>query len=41
MGRVAWFTEIDPTTLDVGLEFIEIDPVAIDMLDEVTPPEAG
>ena len=41
MGRVAWFTEIDPTTLDVGLEFIEIDPVAIDMLDEVTATEAG
>jgi hypothetical protein len=41
MGRVAWSTEIDPQTLDVGLEFIEIDPVAIDMLDEVTATEAG
>ncbi len=41
MGRVAWFTEIGPTTLDVGLEFIEIDPVAVDMLDEVTATEAG
>ncbi len=41
VGRVAWATEIDPMTLDVGLEFIEIDPVAIDMLDEVMAAEAG
>ncbi len=41
VGRVAWTTEIDPITLDVGLEFIEIDPVAVDMLDEVTAAEAG
>ena len=41
IGRVAWTTEIDPITLDVGLEFIEIDPVAVDLLDEVTATEAG
>ncbi len=41
VGRVAWTTEIDPITLDVGLEFIEIDPLAVDMLDEVTAAEAG
>jgi hypothetical protein len=41
VGHVAWTTEIDPITLDVGLEFIEIDPVAVDMLDEVTAAEAG
>ncbi len=41
IGRVAWSTEIDPMTLDVGLEFIEIDPVAVDMLDDVTAAEAG
>ena len=41
IGRVAWSTELDPMTLDVGLEFIEIDPVAVDMLDEVTAAEAG
>ncbi len=41
VGRVAWTTEIDPITLDVGLEFIEIDPAAIDMLDEVTAAETG
>ncbi len=41
VGRVAWFTEIGPTTLDVGLKFIEIDPLAVDMLDEATAAEAG
>ena len=41
IGRVAWSTEIDPLTLDVGLEFVEIDPEAADMLDDVTAPEAG
>ncbi len=41
IGRVIWSTEIDPLTLDVGLEFVEIDPEAVDMLDEVTTPEAS
>jgi hypothetical protein len=41
VGRVAWSTEIDPLTLDVGLEFVEIDAEAVAMLDEVTTPEAG
>jgi hypothetical protein len=41
IGRVAWSTEIDPLTLDVGLEFVEIDPMAIDLLDEVTAVEIG
>ena len=41
IGRVAWATEIDPITLDVGLEFIEIDPLAVEMLDGVTATEAG
>ena len=41
IGRVAWSTEIDPLTLDVGLEFVEIDPEAADMLDDVTAIEAG
>jgi len=39
VGRVAWSTEIDPLTLDVGLEFVEIDPEAVAMLDEVTTTE--
>jgi hypothetical protein len=41
IGRVAWATEIDPMTLDVGLEFVEIDPMAVDLLDEVTAVEAS
>lgn len=34
VGRVVWATEIDPITLDVGIEFIEIDPLASRLLDE-------
>jgi len=41
IGRVAWSTELDPMTLDVGIEFVEIDPMAITLLDEVTAVEAG
>jgi len=36
VGRVVWSTELDPITLDVGLEFLEIDPVALRLLDEYT-----
>ena len=41
IGRVTWLTKIDSITFDVGLEFIEIDPQAVDMLDEVTATETG
>ncbi len=41
VGRVAWIMELDPMTLDVGLEVIEIDPQAVEMLDDVTAAEAG
>ncbi len=41
VGRVAWSTEIDPLALDVGLEFVEIDPEAVDLLDDMTTHEAG
>jgi hypothetical protein len=34
VGKVAWSTEMDPLTTDVGLEFIEIDPSAIGVLEE-------
>jgi len=40
IGRVAWATELDPLTLDVGIEFVEIDPTAVELLDEVTAVEA-
>ncbi len=36
IGKVAWCTETDPITTDVGVEFIEIDPVALHILEELT-----
>lgn len=36
VGRVIWSTEIDPISLDVGLEFIEVDPAAREMLEEIS-----
>jgi hypothetical protein len=41
VGRVAWATEMDPLTTDVGLEFIEIEPSAMRLLEEMTALEAG
>jgi len=41
VGRVAWATEMDPLTTDVGLEFIEIEPRAMRLLEEMTALEAG
>jgi hypothetical protein len=39
IGRVVWATELDPITLEVGLEVIEIDPTALELLDaEAIPP---
>jgi hypothetical protein len=35
VGRVAWSTDIDPLTTEVGLEFIEIEPRDLEMLTEV------
>jgi hypothetical protein len=32
VGRVVWAVETDPITLDIGLEFIEIDPVGRELL---------
>ena len=40
VGRVVWATEIDPLTLDVGLEFVEVDPGVLHLLEregEVLP----
>jgi hypothetical protein len=39
VGRVAWCTEIDPITMDVGLEFIEIDPEAARIIEDMTSEE--
>ena len=35
VGKVAWSTEIDPITMDVGLEFVDIDPQAAHALEQV------
>jgi c-di-GMP-binding flagellar brake protein YcgR len=35
-GRVVWSTELDGISSDVGIEFIEIDPAAQQMLEELT-----
>ena len=39
-GNVVWATETDAFSLDVGLEFIDIDPRALELLDKVGAPEA-
>ena len=36
VGTVNWAIELDPLTLDVGLEFNEIDPEALRMLEETS-----
>jgi len=41
VGQVAWATEMDPITTDVGLEFIEIDASAMQLLDDMTAPEVS
>jgi hypothetical protein len=33
-GKVVWATDTDPITTDVGLEFHDIDPVALLLLEE-------
>jgi hypothetical protein len=35
VGKVAWATEVDPITVDVGLEFIEIEDDAARRIEEV------
>lgn len=39
-GRVIWATETDPITTEVGLEFHEIDPMALRLLEEAVEPDA-
>jgi hypothetical protein len=34
VGRVIWSTDTDPITTDVGIEFIEIDPLALRLMEE-------
>ncbi len=41
LGRVVWAIDMDPITMDIGLEFLEIDPVALRLLEEVSATEAS
>jgi c-di-GMP-binding flagellar brake protein YcgR len=34
VGKVAWATELDLITTDVGIEFVEIDPAVLELIDE-------
>ncbi len=41
IGEVAWATELDPITMDVGIEFVEIDPSAKQLLEDVVGLESA
>ncbi len=36
VGRVIWATDTDPITLEVGIEFHEIDPLGLHLLEQAT-----
>ncbi len=36
VGKVVWATEMDPITMDVGIEFLEIDPSMLRLIEEVS-----
>ena len=36
VGQVVWATEMDPITTDVGIEFLEIDPAVLQLLEEAS-----
>lgn len=38
-GKVVWATDTDPITQEVGIEFHEIDPEAVRLLEETLEPE--
>jgi hypothetical protein len=40
VGRVRWAVELDPITTDVGIEFIEVDPTVLQLLEEYSTPES-
>ena len=40
LDRDVWATDTDPISMDVGIEFIEIDPIALRLLDEGLGPDA-
>ena len=36
VGRVVWATEMDPITTDVGIEFLEIAPAVLQLLEDAS-----
>jgi len=36
VGRVVWATEMDAITTDVGIEFLEIDPAVLELLEDAS-----
>ena len=40
VGNVVWATEVDPITTDVGIEFVEIDPSVLQLLEQYVGVEA-
>jgi len=36
VGTVVWATEMDPITTDIGIEFLEIDPSVLELLEDVS-----
>ena len=36
IGRVVWATEMDPITTDVGIEFVDIDPAMLRLLEDAS-----
>ena len=36
VGRVVWATEMDPITTDVGIEFLEISPAVLELLEDAS-----
>ncbi len=39
-GNVVWSTETDAFSHEIGLEFVDIDPRALELLDRIAGPEA-
>ena len=38
VGKVVWATEMDPITTDVGIEFVEVDPAVLELIEEASCP---
>ena len=41
VGRVVWATDLDPITMDIGIEFVEVDPHAARLIEEFAEKAQG